>query len=206
MPQKRAPAGSPAAVYAARAMLEPGLIQGSEPGGQLTITTEVENWPGIIETQGPELMEQMEAHARAVGTEVIADHVMKLDLSRRPFVAECDPGTIWPADAVIMATGAQARWLGRPAGAAYKGFRVSACPPRAGLFSAASAGLDRPAGRCPGWGERPPLRAPRANRAAGGNGQAKSPRQSLCVSSLSSSANAATSSRTLASAFASMSR
>ena len=128
------PAGYTAAVYAARALLEPVLIQGIEPGGQLTITTEVENWPGIIETQGPELMLQMEAHARAVGTEVIADHVMKLDLSRRPFVAECDSGTIWHADAVIMATGAQARWLGLPSEEKYKGFGVSACATCDGFF------------------------------------------------------------------------
>ena len=128
------PAGYTAAVYAARALLEPVLIQGIEPGGQLTITTEVENWPGIIETQGPELMLQMEAHARAVGTEVIADHVMKLDLSRRPFVAECDSGAIWHADAVIMATGAQARWLGLPSEEKYKGFGVSACATCDGFF------------------------------------------------------------------------
>ena len=128
------PAGYTAAVYAARALLEPVLIQGIEPGGQLTITTEVENWPGIIETQGPELMLQMEAHARAVGTEVIADHVMKLDLSRRPFVAECDSGTIWHADSVIMATGAQARWLGLPSEEKYKGFGVSACATCDGFF------------------------------------------------------------------------
>jgi len=128
------PAGYTAAVYAARALLEPVLIQGIEPGGQLTITTEVENWPGIIETQGPELMVQMEAHARAVGTEVIADHVISLDLSRRPFKAECDSGTIWHADAVIMATGAQARWLGLPSEEKYKGFGVSACATCDGFF------------------------------------------------------------------------
>ena len=128
------PAGYTAAVYAARALLEPVLIQGIEPGGQLTITTEVENWPGIIETQGPELMVQMEAHASAVGTEVIADHVISLDLSRRPFKAECDSGTIWHADAVIMATGAQARWLGLPSEEKYKGFGVSACATCDGFF------------------------------------------------------------------------
>ena len=128
------PAGYTAAVYAARALLEPVLIQGIQPGGQLTITTEVENWPGIIETQGPDLMLQMEAHAGAVGTEVIADHVIKLDLSRRPFVAECDSGTVWHADAVIMATGAQARWLGLPSEEKYKGFGVSACATCDGFF------------------------------------------------------------------------
>ena len=128
------PAGYTAAVYAARALLEPVLIQGIQPGGQLTITTEVENWPGIIETQGPELMVQMEAHAKEVGTEVIADHVMSLDLSRRPFVAECDSGTIWHADAVILATGAQAKWLGLPSEEKYKGFGVSACATCDGFF------------------------------------------------------------------------
>jgi thioredoxin reductase (NADPH) len=128
------PAGYTAAVYATRALLEPVLIQGIQPGGQLTITTEVENWPGIIETQGPELMQQMEAHARAVGAEVIADHVLTLDLSRRPFVAECDSGDIWHADAVILATGAQARWLGLPSEEKYKGFGVSACATCDGFF------------------------------------------------------------------------
>jgi len=128
------PAGSTAAVYAARALLEPVLIQGIQPGGQLTITTEVENWPGIIETQGPDLMVQMEAHAKAVGTEIIADHVLKLDLSKRPFVAECDSGTVWHAEAVIIATGAQARWLGLPSEEKYKGFGVSACATCDGFF------------------------------------------------------------------------
>jgi thioredoxin reductase (NADPH) len=128
------PAGYTAAVYAARALLEPVLIQGIQPGGQLTITTEVENWPGIIETQGPDLMVQMEAHARAVGTEIIADHVLSLDLSRRPFTAECDSGTVWHADAVILATGAQARWLGLPSEEKFKGFGVSACATCDGFF------------------------------------------------------------------------
>jgi thioredoxin reductase (NADPH) len=128
------PAGYTAAVYASRALLEPVLIQGIQPGGQLTITTEVENWPGIIEAQGPDLMVQMEAHAKAVGTENIADIVMTLDLSRRPFVAECDSGTIWHADAVILATGAQARWLGLPSEEKYKGFGVSACATCDGFF------------------------------------------------------------------------
>ena len=128
------PAGYTAAVYAARALLEPVLIQGIQPGGQLTITTEVENWPGIIETQGPDLMAQMEAHARAVGTEIIADHVLSLDLSRRPFTAECDSGAVWRADAVILATGAQARWLGLPSEEKFKGFGVSACATCDGFF------------------------------------------------------------------------
>jgi thioredoxin reductase (NADPH) len=128
------PAGYTAAVYASRALLEPVLIQGIQPGGQLTITTDVENWPGVIETQGPDLMVQMEAHAKAVGTDIIADHVMTLDLSRRPFVAECDSGTVWHADAVILATGAQARWLGLPSEEKYKGFGVSACATCDGFF------------------------------------------------------------------------
>jgi len=128
------PAGYTAAVYASRALLEPVLIQGIQPGGQLTITTEVENWPGVIETQGPELMQQMEAHARAVGTEIIADHVLSLDLSRRPFVAECDSGDVWHADAVILATGAQAKWLGIPSEEKFKGFGVSACATCDGFF------------------------------------------------------------------------
>jgi len=128
------PAGYTAAVYAARALLDPVLIQGIQPGGQLTITTEVENWPSVIETQGPDLMQQFEAHARAVGTEIVADHVMRLDLSRRPFVAECDSGTIWHAETVILATGAQAKWLGLPSEETFKGFGVSACATCDGFF------------------------------------------------------------------------
>ena len=128
------PAGYTAAVYASRALLEPVLIQGIQPGGQLTITTEVENWPGVIETQGPDLMVQMEAHAKAVGTEIVADLVMTLDLSRRPFVADCDSGTVWHADAVVLATGAQARWLGLPSEEKFKGFGVSACATCDGFF------------------------------------------------------------------------
>jgi len=128
------PAGYTAAVYASRALLEPVLIQGIQPGGQLTITTEVENWPGLIMTQGPELMEQMEAHARAVGTEIVADQVTRLDLSARPFVAECDSGAVWHADAVILATGAQAKWLGLPSEEKYQGMGVSACATCDGFF------------------------------------------------------------------------
>ena len=128
------PAGYTAAVYASRALLEPVLLQGIQPGGQLTITTEVENWPSVIETQGPELMIQFEAHAKAVGTEIISDHVLSLDLSRRPFVATCDSGAVWHADAVILATGAQARWLGLESEEKYKGFGVSACATCDGFF------------------------------------------------------------------------
>ena len=128
------PAGYTAGVYASRALLEPVLIQGIQPGGQLTITTEVENWPSVIETQGPELMQQFEAHARSVGTKIVSDHVQTLDLSSRPFVATCDSGTIWHADAVILATGAQAKWLGLPSEERFKGFGVSACATCDGFF------------------------------------------------------------------------
>ena len=121
------PAGYTAAIYAARAMVEPLLIQGIQPGGQLTITTEVENWPGDTEVQGPDLMVRMESHARAMGAEVISDHVSALDLSRRPFTATADSGTTYTADAVILATGAQARWLGLPSEEKFKGFGVSDC-------------------------------------------------------------------------------
>ncbi|HUF56523.1 MAG TPA: thioredoxin-disulfide reductase [Thermohalobaculum sp.] len=128
------PAGYTAAVYAARALLEPVLIQGIQAGGQLTITTEVENWPGTAEIQGPDLMQNMEAHARAVGTEIVSDHVTRLDLGRRPFRAECDSGAVWTADAVILATGAQARWLGLPSEAKFQGQGVSACATCDGFF------------------------------------------------------------------------
>ncbi|MCB2094075.1 MAG: thioredoxin-disulfide reductase [Rhodobacteraceae bacterium] len=128
------PAGYTAAIYAARAMVEPLLIQGIQPGGQLTITTEVENWPGDTEVQGPDLMVRMESHARAMGAEVISDHVSALDLSRRPFTATADSGTTYTADAVILATGAQARWLGLPSEEKFKGFGVSACATCDGFF------------------------------------------------------------------------
>ena len=128
------PAGYTAAVYASRALLEPVLIQGLQPGGQLTITTEVENWPSVIETQGPDLMQQFEAHARSVGTEIISDIVTRLDLSARPFLAECDSGTVWHADAVILATGAQAKWLGLPSEQKFQGSGVSACATCDGFF------------------------------------------------------------------------
>ena len=128
------PAGYTAAVYGARAMLGPILVQGIQPGGQLTITTEVENWPGDVEVQGPALMERMEAHARATGTEIVADHISRLDLQRRPFVAEGDSGTVYAADAVILATGAQARWLGLASEERFKGFGVSACATCDGFF------------------------------------------------------------------------
>ena len=128
------PAGYTAAVYAARAMLKPRLIQGMQPGAQLTITTEVENWPGDTEVQGPDLMVRMEAHARAMGAEIVTDTVTRLDLSQRPFAVECDSGARMTADAVILATGAQARWLGLPSEARFQGFGVSACATCDGFF------------------------------------------------------------------------
>ncbi len=128
------PAGYTAGVYASRAMLEPTLVQGIQPGGQLTITTEVENWPGYKEVQGPDLMIQMEEHARAAGTNIIADHISSLDLSKRPFTAQGDTGTTYTADAVILATGAQAKWLGMPSEEKFKGFGVSACATCDGFF------------------------------------------------------------------------
>jgi thioredoxin reductase (NADPH) len=128
------PAGYTAAVYASRAMLEPVLVQGIQPGGQLTITTEVENWPGDTEVQGPDLMQRMEAHARSVGTEIISDHIQSVDLSLRPFIAIGDGGTTYSADALILATGAQAKWLGLPSEEHFKGFGVSACATCDGFF------------------------------------------------------------------------
>jgi thioredoxin reductase (NADPH) len=128
------PAGYTAAVYASRAMLQPILVQGIQPGGQLTITTEVENWPGDTHVMGPDLMVRMEEHARAMGTEIISDHIQTLDLKRRPFIAHGDSGTTYTADAVILATGAQAKWLGLPSEQKFKGFGVSACATCDGFF------------------------------------------------------------------------
>ncbi|MEZ7813378.1 MAG: thioredoxin reductase (NADPH) [Paracoccaceae bacterium] len=128
------PAGYTAAVYSARAMLEPLLIQGLQPGGQLTITTEVENWPGDTEVQGPNLMVRMENHATAMGAEVISDYISALDLRARPFTATADSGTTYTADAVILATGAQAKWLGLASEEKFKGFGVSACATCDGFF------------------------------------------------------------------------
>jgi thioredoxin reductase (NADPH) len=128
------PAGYTAGVYASRAMLEPILVQGIQPGGQLTITTDVENWPGDASVMGPDLMVRMEAHAKEMGTEIISDHITSLDLSRRPFVAQGDSGTSYTADAVILATGAQAKWLGLPSEEHFKGFGVSACATCDGFF------------------------------------------------------------------------
>jgi thioredoxin reductase (NADPH) len=128
------PAGYTAAVYAARAMLNPILVQGLQPGGQLTITTEVENWPGDTHVMGPDLMVRMEEHARAMGAEVVSDTILTLDLGARPFTAAGDSGTTYTADALILATGAQARWLGLPSEERFKGFGVSACATCDGFF------------------------------------------------------------------------
>ena len=128
------PAGYTAGVYASRAMLSPILIQGIEPGGQLTTTTEVENWPGDTEVQGPDLMVRMEAHAKEMGCEIIGDIVTKLEVNNRPFVATCDSGKKYTADAIILATGARAKWLGLPSEEKYKGFGVSACATCDGFF------------------------------------------------------------------------
>ncbi|MFZ5609005.1 MAG: thioredoxin-disulfide reductase [Pseudomonadota bacterium] len=129
------PAGYTAAVYAARAALSPLVIQGLEPGGQLTITTEVENYPGFADPiQGPWLMEQMKAQAENVGARLIADHVREVDFSARPFRAIGDDGAVYTGDTVIIATGAQARWLGLQSEAKYKGFGVSACATCDGFF------------------------------------------------------------------------
>jgi thioredoxin reductase (NADPH) len=129
------PAGYTAAVYAARAMLEPILIQGVQPGGQLTITTDVENYPGFADViQGPWLMEQMQAQAEHVGTRVVTDHVNKAELAQRPFRLTCDSGDIYLADALIIATGAQARWLDLPCEQKFRGYGVSACATCDGFF------------------------------------------------------------------------
>ena len=128
------PAGYTAAVYGARAMLSPILVQGIQPGGQLTITTDVENWPGDTSVMGPDLMVRMEAHARETGAEIVSDHITDLDLSQRPFTATADSGAVYTADAVILATGAQARWLGLPSEKKFMGFGVSACATCDGFF------------------------------------------------------------------------
>lgn len=128
------PAGYTAGVYASRAMLEPLLVQGMEPGGQLTTTTEVENWPGDTEVQGPDLMVRMESHARAMGCEIVGDLITSIDFDTRPFVAQSDSGTVYTADAIILATGARAKWLGLPSEEAFKGFGVSACATCDGFF------------------------------------------------------------------------
>ena len=122
------PAGYTAAIYAARAMLQPTIVQGLQPGGQLTITTDVENFPGFGDViQGPWLMEQMEQQAKSVGTNIVNDMITKVDFSKKPFSAESESGTKYTADAVIISTGAQARWLGLPSEQKFQGYGVSAC-------------------------------------------------------------------------------
>jgi thioredoxin reductase (NADPH) len=129
------PAGYTAAIYAARAMLKPLLIQGNQPGGQLTITTEVENYPGFADPiQGPWLMEQMQAQAENVGTEIVMDFINAVDLKKRPFRLEGDSGDVYTCDALIVCTGAQARWLGIPSEETFKGHGVSACATCDGFF------------------------------------------------------------------------
>ena len=129
------PAGATAAIYAARAMLEPVMIAGIQPGGQLTITTEVENYPGFAEAiQGPWLMEQMQAQAEHVGTKLVQDTIAAVDLARRPFTLVGDSGARFAAETIIIATGAQANWLGLASEEKYKGFGVSACATCDGFF------------------------------------------------------------------------
>jgi thioredoxin reductase (NADPH) len=129
------PAGYTAAIYAARAMLKPVVIQGSQPGGQMTITTDVENYPGFADVvQGPWLMEQMQAQAVHVGTELIMDQIVKVELKRRPIRLVGDSGDAYTCDALIIATGAQARWLGIPSEEQFKGYGVSACATCDGFF------------------------------------------------------------------------
>jgi len=129
------PAGYTAAIYAARANLKPILVQGLQPGGQLTITTDVENYPGFAEViQGPWLMEQMQAQAAAVGTEILFDTIVSVDLGRRPFVLTGDSGAVYRGEVLIICTGAQARWLGLPSETALRGAGVSACATCDGFF------------------------------------------------------------------------
>ena len=129
------PAGYTAAVYAARAMLKPVLVHGIQPGGQMTITTDVENYPGYAEViQGPWLMDQMKEQAKSVGTKLIEDHIKSVALSKNPFKAIGDSGKIYTADSLIISTGAQARWLKLKSEEEYKGFGVSACATCDGFF------------------------------------------------------------------------
>jgi thioredoxin reductase (NADPH) len=129
------PAGYTAAIYAARAMLKPILVHGSQPGGQLTTTTDVENYPGYAKViQGPWLMDEMKGQAEAVGTEMIQDHISKVDLTKKPFTATGDSGQIYTADSFIISTGAQARWLNLKSEQEFRGFGVSACATCDGFF------------------------------------------------------------------------
>tara|TARA_Y100001970_G_scaffold163214_1_gene199515 strand:+ start:1043 stop:1990 length:948 start_codon:yes stop_codon:yes gene_type:complete len=129
------PAGYTAAIYAARALLKPILVFGSEPGGQLTTTTDVENFPGFSKViQGPWLMKEMEGQAKAVGTDMIQDHISKVDLQKKPFTAYGDNGQVYTADSIIISTGAQARWLNLDSEQKFRGFGVSACATCDGFF------------------------------------------------------------------------
>lgn len=129
------PAGYTAAIYAARANLKPLLVEGMQPGGQLMITTDVENYPGYADTiQGPWLMEQMRAQAEHVGTQIVSDLITEIDLNSRPIRAVGDGGDIYLADSVVICTGAQARWLGQPGETEFRGFGVSACATCDGFF------------------------------------------------------------------------
>ena len=129
------PAGYTAAIYAARANMQPILVQGMQPGGQLTITTEVENYPGFAEgIQGPQLMEQMAAQAARVGTQILFDTIREVDFSHRPFTCKAESGDVFIAETVIIATGAQARWLGLPSEKKFQGFGVSGCATCDGFF------------------------------------------------------------------------
>jgi thioredoxin reductase (NADPH) len=129
------PAGYTAAIYAARAALEPRLVSGLQPGGQLSITTDVENYPGFADAiQGPWLMEQMQAQAANVGTEIINDTILEVDLSKRPYSLKGDSGRTYTTDVLIIATGATARWLGLPSEEKFRGFGVSACATCDGFF------------------------------------------------------------------------
>ena len=129
------PAGYTAAIYAARAMLKPILVHGSQPGGQLTTTTDVENYPGYSKViQGPWLMDEMKGQAEAVGTEMIQDHINKVDFSKKPFEATGDSGQVYTADSFIISTGAQARWLNLKSEQEFRGYGVSACATCDGFF------------------------------------------------------------------------
>lgn len=129
------PAGYTAAIYTARAMLKPTLVQGMQPGGQLTITTDVENYPGFGDViQGPWLMQQMEKQAASVGTDIITDMIKSVDFTKKPFTAVGESGDTYTADSVIISTGAQARWLGIPSEKKFSGFGVSACATCDGFF------------------------------------------------------------------------
>lgn len=129
------PAGYTAAIYTARASLKPVLVQGYEPGGQLTVTTDVENWPGFEDViQGPWLMEQMQKQAQKVGTDLVSDYINCVDFSKKPFVCIGDSGTTYEAETIIIATGAQAKWLGLESETNFRGYGVSGCATCDGFF------------------------------------------------------------------------